>query len=179
VLARGETRGALCLSESEAGSDLQSIRTTATRDGDVYRIDGSKMWITNARHARLFLVLAKTDTTAKPAHRGITAFIAEKGEPGLTVGRDIAKLGYRGLETCEVHFDQFAIPAGNLIGGVEGRGFSQVMTGFEAERLNLAARALGLARAAFDEAIAYARQRVTFGKPIAEHQAIQLKLADM
>ena len=179
VLARGETRGALCLSESEAGSDLQSIRTTATRDRDVYRINGSKMWITNARHAQLLLVLAKTDAGAKPAHRGISAFIAEKGAPGLTVGRDIPKLGYRGLETCEVHFDNFAIPAANLVGGVEGQGFVQVMTGFEAERLNLAARALGIARAAFDDAIAYAQQRVTFGKPISEHQAIQLKLADM
>lgn len=179
VLARGETRGALCLSETEAGSDLQSIRTTATRDGDAYRINGSKMWITNARHAQMFLVLTKTDTRVKPAHRGISAFVAEKGQPGLTVGRDIPKLGYRGLETCEVHFDNFAVPAANLIGGIEGQGFAQVMTGFEAERLNLAARALGLARAAFEDAIAYAQQRVTFGKPIAEHQAIQLKLADM
>jgi len=179
VLARGETRGALCLSETEAGSDLQSIRTTATRDGDAYRINGSKMWITNARHAQMFLVLAKTDTHVKPAHRGISAFVAEKGQPGLTVGRDIPKLGYRGLETCEVHFDNFSVPAANLIGGIEGQGFAQLMTGFEAERLNLAARALGLARAAFEYAIAYAQQRVTFGKPIAEHQAIQLKLADM
>jgi alkylation response protein AidB-like acyl-CoA dehydrogenase len=145
----------------------------------VYRINGSKMWITNARHAQMFLVLTKTDTSVKPAHRGISAFVAEKGQPGLTVGRDIPKLGYRGLETCEVHFDNFAVPAANLIGGVEGQGFSQVMTGFEAERLNLAARALGLARAAFEDAIAYAQQRVTFGKPIAQHQAIQLKLADM
>jgi len=127
----------------------------------------------------MFLVLTKTDTSVKPAHRGISAFVAEKGQPGLTVGRDIPKLGYRGLETCEVHFDNFAVPAANLIGGVEGQGFAQVMTGFEAERLNLAARALGLARAAFEDAIAYAQQRVTFGKPIAEHQAIQLKLADM
>jgi alkylation response protein AidB-like acyl-CoA dehydrogenase len=179
VLAQGKARGALCLSETEAGSDLQSLRTTATRDGDVYRINGSKMWITNARHAQMFLVLTKTDTSVKPAHRGISAFVAEKGQPGLTVGRDIPKLGYRGLETCEVHFDNFAVPAANLIGGVEGQGFSQVMTGFEAERLNLAARALGLARAAFEDAIAYAQQRVTFGKPIAQHQAIQLKLADM
>ena len=179
VLAQGEARGALCLSETEAGSDLQSLRTTATRDGDVYRINGSKMWITNARHAQMFLVLTKTDTSVKPAHRGISAFVAEKGQPGLTVGRDIPKLGYRGLETCEVHFDNFAVPAANLIGGVEGQGFAQVMTGFEAERLNLAARALGLARAAFEDAIAYAQQRVTFGKPIAQHQAIQLKLADM
>jgi alkylation response protein AidB-like acyl-CoA dehydrogenase len=179
VLGRGEKRGALCLSEAHAGSDLQNIRTTATRDGEVYRINGSKMWITNARRAQLFLVLTKTDTAARPAHRGISAFVAEKGQPGLTVGRDIPKLGYRGLETCEVVFDDFVVPAANLIGGVEGAGFSQVMTGFEAERLNLAARALGLARAAFDDAIAYAQQRVTFGKPIAEHQAIQLKLADM
>jgi alkylation response protein AidB-like acyl-CoA dehydrogenase len=179
VLARGEKRGALCLSEADAGSDLQSIRTTATRDGDGYRVNGSKMWITNARHAQLLLVLTKTDTRVTPAHRGISAFIAEKGDRGIIVGRDIPKLGYRGLETCEVLFEDLAIPAANLIGGVEGRGFSQLMTGFEAERLNLAARALGLARAAFDEAIAYAQQRVTFGKPIAEHQAIQLKLADM
>jgi len=179
LCAQGEVRGALCLSETEAGSDLQSLRTTATRDGEVYRINGSKMWITNARHAQLFLVLTKTDTSVKPAHRGISAFVAQKGQPGLTVGRDIPKLGYRGLETCEVHFENFAVPAANLIGGVEGQGFAQVMTGFEAERLNLAARALGLARAAFEDAIAYAQQRVTFGKPIAEHQAIQLKLADM
>lgn len=179
VLARGEQRGALCLSEAHAGSDLQNIRTTATRDGDVYRINGAKMWITNARRAELLLILAKTDTAARPAHRGISAFVAEKGAPGLTIGRDIPKLGYRGLETCEVVFDNFAVPAANLIGGVEGQGFSQLMTGFEAERLNLAARALGLARAAFEDAIAYAQQRVTFGKPIAEHQAIQLKLADM
>ena len=110
VLARGEKRGALCLSEADAGSDLQSIRTTATRDGDVYRINGAKMWITNARHAQLFLILTKTDTTVTPAHRGITAFVAEKGAPGLTVGRDIQKLGYRGLETCEVVFDDFVVP---------------------------------------------------------------------
>jgi alkylation response protein AidB-like acyl-CoA dehydrogenase len=179
VLARGETRGALCLSESEAGSDLQSIRTQATRDGDVYRINGSKMWITNARHAEVFLVLAKTDSDARPAHRGMSALVAEKGPPGLTVGRDIEKMGYRGLETCEVHFDNFPVPASNLVGGVEGQGFVQVMAGLEAERLNLAARALGLARAAFEDAVEYAQGRTAFGKPIAQHQAIQLKLADM
>lgn len=179
VLARGDKRGALCLSEASAGSDLQRIRTQATREGDMYRLSGSKMWITNARHAQVFLVLTKTDPAATPAHRGMSAFVVEKGEPGLTVGRDIEKMGYRGLETCEVHFDNFAVPVADLIGGVEGQGFRQVMAGLEAERLNLAARALGLARAAFEEAIEYAQRRVTFGKPIAEHQAIQLKLADM
>jgi alkylation response protein AidB-like acyl-CoA dehydrogenase len=179
VLARGEKRGALCLSEPEAGTDLQSIRTTATRHGGEYRLNGSKMWITNARHAGFYLVLAKTDASATPAYRGMSAFVVEGGSRGLTVGRDIDKLGYKGLETCEVHFDDVTVPAANLLGGVEGEGFRHVMTGLETERLNVAARALGIARAAFDEAIRYAQRRVTFGKPIAEHQAIQLKLADM
>jgi alkylation response protein AidB-like acyl-CoA dehydrogenase len=137
------------------------------------------MWITNARHAGLYLVLAKTNVAAKPAHRGMGAFVVQAGSAGLTVGRDIEKLGYRGLETCEVHFDEVRVPAANLIGGVESEGFHQVMTGLESERINVAARALGIARASFDEAIRYAQRRVTFGKPIAQHQAIQLKLADM
>lgn len=179
ALATGERRGGICLSETSAGTDLQSIRTTASRDGDVYRIHGSKMWITNARHGNTFLLLAKTDPAAQPAHRGMSAFIIEKGAPGLTVGRDIDKLGYKSVETCELHFDNFPVPAGNLIGGVEGRGFKQVMTGLESERLNVAARGLGIARAAFEDAIRYAQRRVTFGKPIAEHQTIQIKLADM
>lgn len=179
ALATGERRGGICLSETNAGTDLQSIRTTASRDGDVYRIQGSKMWITNARHGNTFLLLAKTDPAAQPAHRGMSAFIIEKGAPGLTVGRDIDKLGYKSVETCELHFDNFPVPAGNLIGGVEGRGFKQVMTGLESERLNVAARGLGIARAAFEDAIRYAQRRVTFGKPIAEHQTIQIKLADM
>ena len=178
-LASGEKRGGICLSESNAGTDLQSIRTTAVRDGQGYRIHGSKMWITNARHGNTFLLLAKTDPAAQPAHRGMSAFIIEKGEPGLTVGRDIDKLGYKSVETCELHFDNFPVPAENLIGGAEGQGFKQVMTGLEAERLNVAARGLGLARAAFEEAIRYAQRRVTFGKPIAEYQTIQNKLADM
>jgi len=137
------------------------------------------MWITNARRAELLLVLAKTDAKAEPAYSGISAFIAEKGGPGLTISRDIDKLGYKSLETCEVLFEDFRVPAANLIGGREGEGFKQVMTGLEAERLNVAARGLGVARAAFEEAIRYAQQRRTFGKPISEHQAIQLKLADM
>lgn len=178
-LARGEPRGGICLSEPNAGTDLQAISTVARRDGDVYRVTGSKMWVTNGRHGEAFLLLARTDPTATPPHRGMSAFVVEKGEPGLTVGRDIDKLGYKTVETTELHFDNFPVPAFNLIGGVEGHGFKHVMTGLEAERINLAARGLGLARAAFEEAIRYAQQRVTFGKPIAQHQAIQIKLADM
>jgi alkylation response protein AidB-like acyl-CoA dehydrogenase len=178
-MATGEKRGGICLTESNAGTDLQAITTTATREGDLYRINGSKMWITNARHGNTFLLLAKTDPTAQPAHRGISAFVIEKGEPGMTVGRDIDKLGYKGVETCELHFSGFPVQAANLIGGVEGQGFKQVMTGLEAERLNVAARGLGIARAAFEEAIRYAQRRTTFGKPIAEYQTIQNKLADM
>lgn len=179
TMATGEKRGGICLTESNAGTDLQNISTTAIRDGSVYRVNGAKMWITNARHGNTFLLLAKSDPKAQPAHRGMSAFIFEKGAPGMVVGRDIDKLGYKGVETCELHFDNFPIPAENLIGGVEGQGFKQVMTGLEAERLNVAARGLGIARAAFEEAIKYAQRRVTFGKTIAEYQTIQNKLADM
>ena len=178
-LALGEVRGGVCLSEPDAGTDLQAITTRATREEDVYLINGSKMWVTNGRHGQLFLLLAKTDTEADPPYKGMSAFVIEKGASGLTVGRDIDKLGYKTVETCELHFEDFPVPADNLIGGVEGRGFKQVMTGLESERINVAARGLGLARAAFEQAIEYAQQRVTFGKPICEHQAIQLKLADM
>ncbi len=179
MLARAEKRAGLCLSEPGAGTDLQSITTTATRTDDLYVINGSKMWITNARRAGLFVLLAKTDVDADPPFTGMSAFIIEKGAPGLTVGRDIDKLGYKTVETCELHFHDFPAPAGNLIGGVEGQGFKHVMTGLEAERINVAARGLGIARAAFEEAIRYSQRRKTFGKPICEHQAIQLKLADM
>jgi len=178
-LARGEPRGGICLSEPSAGTDLQAITTTARRDGDVYRISGSKMWVTNGRHAQVFLLMAKTDPAAQPAHRGISAFVFEKGPAGLTVGRDIEKLGYKTVETTELHFQDFPVPAHDLVGGAEGHGFKHVMTGLEAERLNVAARGLGVARAAFEEAIKYAQQRQTFGKPIAQHQTIQIKLADM
>jgi hypothetical protein len=178
-LANGEPRGGICLSEPNAGTDLQAISTRARRDGDSYRVDGSKMWVTNGRRAQLFLLLAKTDPSAQPPHRGISAFVIEKGAPGLTVGRDIDKMGYKTVETCELHFQDFPVPAANLIGGQEGQGFKQVMTGLEAERLNVAARGLGVARAAFEEAIKYAQQRHTFGKPIAHHQTIQIKLAEM
>ncbi len=178
-LARGERRGGICLSEPNAGTDLQNISTVAARHGDGYRVNGSKMWITNARYGDTFLLLAKTDPAARPAYAGMSAFAIEKGAPGLNVSRDIDKLGYKSVETCELHFVDFPVPAENLIGGSEGQGFKHVMTGLEAERLNVAARGLGLARAAFEEAIIYAQRRTTFGKPIAQHQAIQIKLADM
>jgi alkylation response protein AidB-like acyl-CoA dehydrogenase len=179
-LAKGEPRGGICLSEPGAGTDLQAITTTAIRRGDgSYVVNGSKMWVTNGRRAQLLMLMAKTDPNATPRHRGISAFVVEKGGPGLTVSRDIDKLGYKGVETCEIHYQDFVVPSHNLIGGEEGHGFKHVMTGLEAERLNVAARGLGVARAAFDEAIAYAQQRHTFGKPIAEHQTIQIKLAQM
>ncbi len=179
IMATGEKRGAICLSEPHAGTDLQAIRTTAERRGDYYYINGSKMWITNGRRAELMLILAKTNKDAKPAYSGMSAFIGEKGEPGLTVSRDIDKLGYKSLETCELLFEDFRLPVANLIGAREGEGFKHVMTGLESERINVAARGLGVARASFEEAIKYSQQRRTFGKPICEHQAIQLKLADM
>ena len=179
-LAKGEPRGGICLSEPGAGTDLQAITTTAIKQSDgSYLVNGSKMWVTNGRRAQLLLLMAKTDPAASPRHRGISAFVVEKGGPGLTVSRDIDKLGYKGVETCEIHYQDFVVPAHNLIGGEEGRGFTHVMTGLEAERLNVAARGLGVARAAFDEAITYAQQRQTFGKVIAEHQTIQIKLAQM
>jgi alkylation response protein AidB-like acyl-CoA dehydrogenase len=179
MLARADKRGGICLSEPNAGTDLQRIRTVAVRRGDQYIVNGSKMWITNARHGSIFLLMAKTDPSATPTFKGISAFVIEKGAPGLTVSRDIHKMGYRGVETCELNFTDFPVPAENLIGGVEGEGFYHVMTGLEAERINVAARGLGIAQAAFEQAIAYSQKRVTFGKPISEHQAIQLKLADM
>ncbi len=179
ALATGEKRGGICLSEPNAGSDLQAITTSARRDGEVYRVNGSKMWVTNGRHGNAFLLLAKTDPAAQPAHQGMSAFLIEKGSAGLSVGRDIDKLGYKSVETCELHFDEFPVPAANLIGGVEGQGFKQVMTGLESERINVAARGLGLAQAALEDAIRYAQVRVAFGKPICEHQSIQIKLADM
>ena len=178
-LATGERRGGICLSEPNAGTDLQNIATVAVRRGNCYIVNGSKMWITNARHGNTFLLLAKTNPQAKPAHSGMSAFVVEKGAPGLTVSRDIDKLGYKSVETCELHFQDFPVPAENLIGGGEGEGFRHVMTGLEAERLNVAARGLGVARAAFEEAIRYSQRRTTFGKPICEHQTIQIKLADM
>ncbi len=178
AMARGDLRGALCLSEAHAGSDVQGIRTVAVRDGDDYLINGAKMWVTNGRNGNLYALVVKTDPRANPPHRGMTLFIAPKG-PGLTVSRDIEKLGYKGVDTCEVVFEDYRVPAANLLGGEEGHGMQQVLSGLEVGRINIAARAVGVARAAFERAIRYSQQRHTFGKPICEHQAIQLKLADM
>lgn len=177
-LASGERRGGLALSEADAGTDVQRLTTTATPVEGGYLINGAKMWITNGRQGNTFVLAARTDPKADPPHRGISAFIVEKG-PGFHVVRDIDKLGYRGVETCELYFENFFVPARNLIGGRENEGFKQVMTGLESERINVAARGVGLARAAFEDALAYAQQRHTFGKPIAQHQTIQIKLADM
>ncbi len=178
-LATGQRRGGLALSEADAGTDVQRIKTTATRRGDGYLVNGSKMWITNGRHGNTFVLAAKTQVDADPPRAGISAFIIEKGGDGFRVGRDIDKLGYKGVETCELFFDDFFVPARNLIGGREGEGFKHIMTGLESERINVAARGVGLARAAFEDAIQYAQQRHTFGKPICQHQTIQIKLADM
>jgi alkylation response protein AidB-like acyl-CoA dehydrogenase len=158
---------------------VQAIRTTAVRRGDGYVINGAKMWITNGRYGNTFVLAAKTDTRTNPPHKGISAFIVEKGGAGFRVERDIDKLGYKGVETCELVFEDFFVPAKNLIGGLEGEGFRHIMTGLESERINVAARGVGLARAAFEDAISYAQQRRTFGKPICEHQTIQNMLADM
>ena len=177
-MARAEFRGALCLTESHAGSDVQRIRTTATRRGDAYVVNGSKMFVTNGREGNLYALVCKTDPHAEPAHKGMSLFIAEKG-PGVTISRDIEKIGYKGVDTVEIAFEDFQVPAANLLGGAEGHGMQHVLNGLEVGRINIASRAVGVARAAFEHAIRYAQQRETFGKPICEHQAIQLKLADM
>ncbi len=181
-LAAGEIRAAFAMTEPQAGSDLQAIRTRAERDGDSYLVTGEKTWITNALRATLLTLLVKTDPTADPPHRGTSTLIVEKepgrdDPPGLRI-RSLAKLGYRGLETCSVTLDAFRVPAGSLL-GEEGAGFRQFMAAIELGRVNIAARGVGLAQAALDASIRYAREREAFGRPIAEHQAIQLKLAQM
>ena len=178
-LASGRKRGGLALTEPGGGTDVANLQTTATKDGEEYVINGTKMFITNGRYGDTFCLLARTDREAEPKHRGISCFVVEKGGEGFRVGRDLDKLGYRGLDTCELIFDNYPVPADNLVGGNEGTGFGMVMSGLETGRINVAARAVGVAQAAFNAAIRYSQQRETFGKPIAEHQAIQLKLADM
>ncbi len=178
AMARGAMRGGLALTEPDAGSDVQSLSLAATKDGEEYVLNGTKMFITNGRHGDTFAVLARTDPNASPKHRGLSCFIAEKG-PGFEVGRDLDKLGYRGLDTCELIFKDYRVAADRLVGGEEGHGFQQVMSGLETGRINVAARSVGVATAAFEASIRYAQQRETFGKPISQHQAIQLKLADM
>jgi alkylation response protein AidB-like acyl-CoA dehydrogenase len=157
--ASGETRGGLCLTEPHAGSDVQAIRTTARRDGDRYRLDGSKMFITNGREGHAFALLAVTDPRAQPRHRGMSCFIVEKSHPGFRVGKSLAKLGYKGVDTVELFFEGCEVPASNLVGGVEGRGFGQVMSGLETGRINIAARCVGVAQAALEDALGHARAR--------------------
>lgn len=176
--ATGELRGGVGLTEPDAGTDLQAIRTTAVRDGDDYVINGAKTWITNSMYGNTIALLVKTDLHAQPRHKGMSLFVAEKG-PGFNVTRKLEKLGYRGIDTCELQFDSYRVPADCLIGGVEGKGLQHVLNGLELGRINVAARGAGVARAALKEAVAYAQQRKTFGKPICEHQAIQLKLGEM
>jgi alkylation response protein AidB-like acyl-CoA dehydrogenase len=176
--ATGELRGGIGLTEPNAGTDLQGIRTVARREGDGYVIDGTKTWITNGVYGTCFAVLTKTDPEAEPRHKGMSMFIAEKG-PGFTVGRKIRKLGYRSIDSAELVFENFRVAAEQLVGGIEGRGFHHAVGGLELGRINVAARGVGLATGAFNDALAYAQQRQTFGKPIVQHQAIQLKLADM
>jgi alkylation response protein AidB-like acyl-CoA dehydrogenase len=157
--ARGELRGGLCLTEPHAGSDVQAIRTRARREGDHYVVNGSKMFITNGREGNAFALLAVTDPAVQPRHRGMSCFVAEKGHPGFRVGKSLAKLGYKGVDTVELHFEDYAVPAANLIGGVEGRGFAQVMSGLEAGRINIAARCVGVAQAALEDAAGWAASR--------------------
>ena len=178
-LCSGERRGGLSISEPHAGSDVQSIRTEARREGDHYVVNGHKKWISNGIFGNTFLVAVKTDPGARPAYKGVSAFVVEKGEPGFEASRLPEKLGYRGIDSAEFRFDGFRVPAANLLGGEEGKGFQHIMRGLELGRINVAARGLGIARAAFEDAIAYAQGRETFGKPISDHQAVQLKLADM
>ncbi len=176
--ASGELRGGIGLTEPDAGTDLQAIRTVARRDGETYVIDGTKTWITNGIHGECFAVLVKTDPAAVPRHAGMSLFLCEKG-PGFTVGRKLKKLGYKAIDSAELVFDGHRVPADRLIGGVEGQGFVQAAQGLALGRINVAARGAGIAQGALREALRYAQQRKTFGKPIAQHQAIQLKLADM
>ncbi|WP_433348889.1 acyl-CoA dehydrogenase family protein [Microtetraspora malaysiensis] len=177
-MATGEVRATMALTEPGGGSDLQAMTTVARRADDSYVIDGVKTWITNSRRSQLIALLCKTDPAAKPAHTGMSILLVEHG-PGLTVSRDLPKLGYKGVESCELSFDGYRAPAAALLGGVEGRGFAQMMKGLETGRIQVAARALGVARAAFDDALRYAQERESFGKPIWKHQAVGNYLADM
>ncbi len=176
--AAGELRGGLALTEADGGTDLQAIRTRAVRQGEAYVVNGAKTWITNGIGGSCFALLVKTDPGAEPRHLGISLLLAEKRE-GFRVGQRLEKLGYHGIESAELFFEDYAVPADCLIGGIEGRGFAQVMAGLELGRINVAARSVGLAKAALDDSLRYAQARKTFGKPISEHQAIQLKLAEM
>jgi hypothetical protein len=177
-MATGEIRATMALTEPGGGSDLQAMTTTARRDGQDYLVNGAKTWITNSRRSQLIALLCKTDPDARPRHHGISILLVEHG-PGLTVSRDLPKLGYKGVESCELSFDNMRVPADALLGGTEGRGFAQMMKGLETGRIQVASRALGVGRAALDDALRYAQERESFGKPIWQHQSIGNYLADM
>ena len=176
--ATGELRGGLALTEPDAGTDLQAIRTRAIRDGEAYVINGTKTWISNGIEGSCFALLVKTDPDAEPRHRGMSMFIAEKG-PGFTVSKKLEKMGYKGIDSAELVFQDYRIPTSRLLGGEKGRGMQAALGGLELGRINIAARGCGLAAAALNDSVAYAQTRSTFGKPIAKHQAIQLKLGEM
>ncbi|MGH2730775.1 MAG: acyl-CoA dehydrogenase family protein [Actinomycetota bacterium] len=184
-MSTGEWRAALAMSEPEAGSDVQSIRTKAIPDGDDYIVNGQKMWLTNGLRSSIVMTLVKTDPDADPPHKGMSMLIVEKEggnpnpAPGLDVGKNIEKMGYKGVETTEMTFSDYRIPRSNLLGTDEGQGFRQVLDGIEIGRVNVAARAVGLATRAFEEAIRYSQERKAFGVPISKHQAIQIHLAEM
>ena len=176
--ARGELRGGIALTEPDCGTDLQGIRTKALRDGDDYVVNGTKTWISNSIQGHILAVLVKTDPKSEPPRRGMSLLLIEKG-PGFEVSRKLEKIGYKGIDSGELLFDDCRVPAENLIGGEEGRGLNQILAGLELGRINVAARGVGIARACLDESVAYSQVRKTFGKPICEHQSIQIKLAEM
>ena len=178
TMATGEIRATMALTEPGGGSDLQAMRTTARRDGDDYVVNGSKTWITNARRSQLIALMVKTNPAADPPHKGVSILLAEKG-PGFTLSRDLPKLGYKGVESCELAFDDFRVPVTALLGQAEGQGFGQMMRGLEIGRIQVACRALGVGRAALEDALRYAQERESFGKPIWQHQSIGNYLADM
>ena len=177
-MATGEIRATMALTEPGGGSDLQAMSTNAKSDGDDLVITGSKTWISNARRSGLIALLCKTDPAASPKHKGISIVLVEHG-PGLTVSRDLPKLGYKGVETCELSFDNYRISSDAILGGTPGKGFAQMMKGLETGRIQVACRALGVATAALEDSLAYAQQRESFGKPIWKHQSIGNYLADM
>jgi alkylation response protein AidB-like acyl-CoA dehydrogenase len=178
-MASGELRASLGLTEPNAGSDLQAIRTVARREGDEYTVNGSKTWITNSLHGHFTLLLVKTDPAAQPRHQGMSLLIAEKDHPGYQVVGKLKKVGYRAIDTCELNFVDYRVPAHRLLGGVEGKGFVQTAGGLELGRINVGSRGAGIAEGALKMALRYAQEREAFGKPIWQHQAVQLKLADM
>ena len=178
-LASGELRTGIGLTEPNAGTDLQGIRTTARLEGDHYVVNGAKTWITNARYANPLPVLVKTDPTANPAHRGMSILLVDTSSEGFSVEKDIPKLGYKGTESCELRLDNVRVPRSALLGGGEGRGMQQAVSALETGRVNIAARSVGIAQRAYEEALNYARQREAFGQPIGDFQAVQVKLAEI